>query len=1664
MRKRFRTHSLFGGFLLLFIFAAHGGHSQSVVLNEICPANVSGLVGTGGEYNDWIEIYNRSSTSQSIYKWGLSDDPLNRFKFRFPNITLAPGRRLIVFPTGFNTVTDHWSCAAGKGTTSNWRVYSGSSAPPTNWKDSTFSPTSSWASKTIPMGYGSNYSSAVGSTGSISGTPLAIGLRKTFSISDTSLITEGAVFVDYDDGYVLYLNGVQISRSNFIGTNGWNDTLMTSRNANFVTGLAPDSIYLSKALLSQLLVQGTNVISMETHTRSTNDLYASCYLFLGVSDTTTPFVVDQTSSLQPAPTASYTADFKMSRIGETIYLTDSTGANMDSFQYGYVESDNSWGRCGDGINNWALFATPTPGAANGTGSACNAGYANTPILTPQAGFYPGRQTIQVLPPFQSGATYRYTKNGNVPTLSSPVYSGPITLDTSTTIRIRAFVSGYLPSRVVNSSYIIGTDLKLPVFTITTDSLNLWDWNTGIYVLGPNASSSYPYQGANFWQDWKKPAHIEYFDKQRVRLFDFDAEINIDGNYTQAKPQKSFGIGLADRFGLGNINYNFIKDKPFLTDNKDIVLRNMGNDWNKCHLRDPFMERMMKNTYSGYIASEPCILFLNGAFWGVYSFHELDNSNWVQENIGLKKGEFDYLKESGSTIDPGTDYSSALFWEIYNYTQSHDPGTGAYYAWIDGHIDLKNLTDYFICETYVNNDDWLGYWTNNIKMWNERGPGGKLHYLMYDLDMGFGYGGSSVTQDRLSLARVPVPPAFSYSSEIFDTILYNPTFRRYFINRYADLMNSTFLRDSLNPVLSSYSDSIAPDLPEQFLRWGNDMTIWGSNINDMKNWYYRRTSYVRSHILSNFANFGVTSQVTWTLDVNPPGAGRILISTIIPPVYPWSGVYFNNNPVTITAIPNPGYTFDHWVSNTLGNTNTSQSVTVNYTQSQLTTAYFTGTARTPQIYFTEINYNSDSASDCGDWVEIYNKGSFSVDLTDWEFRDQYDYHRYTFPSGTVIPAGGYMVLATDMDKFRAIHPAVTNVIGPIGFNLANNGDQIRILDYRDRAVDSVYYMDLSPWPTLPDGFGYTCERLTPPNNPYDANNWFPGCYGGSPGRAYGAALGSTMHVTGGTSFCSGDSVTIRVPSVPGALYQWYRNTSAVSGATDSVLTTARAGQYYVLLTFQGCSSRSDTITVTQVTQNVAPAVTPAYRCGEGTLSISATASDTVYWFTSSSGGTPVDTGNVFDTPYLLSNTTFYAQAGLSCASQRTPAVAQILQFTADPVVPNDTVVLCGPGAVTLTAVDTAVMRWYNDPVGGALLATNDTFRIALLPNDTIVYVEAGTLCPSNRVSILVEVFQTSSPTVNSSSRCGDGRLVLMANSPDPLAWFDSVFGTTPVCTTSTFFTPVLSATTTYYVQSNGSCPSARVPVVATIYPIPPVPVVYDTVLCSPDSISLYAVSPEQVMWYDSAAGGTLLFTGSLFTTPLIDTTTTYFVESVSQTCNSARVPYTVEMFSPPVGFLGGDTIVASGTYLTLQADTNAIMYIWNTGATTSSITVSSTVSNDSTGFYSVNCIYRGGCAASDNIRVDFSTAVEPPPGAVTVQGVYPNPAQDHARLVLQSNSRIGSRIEIIDMTGRTLQTMDKVISKGTNRIDLSFPGYAAGCYFIRIIYPDYPTILYKMVVN
>jgi hypothetical protein len=132
----------------------------------------------------------------------------------------------------------------------------------------------------------------------------------------------------------------------------------------------------------------------------------------------------------------------------------------------------------------------------------------------------------------------------------------------------------------------------------------------------------------------------------------------------------------------------------------------------------------------------------------------------------------------------------------------------------------------------------------------------------------------------------------------------------------------------------------------------------------------------------------------------------------------------------------------------------------------------------------------------------------VNVSGWVFKDEDDLHTFTFPSGTEISSGGYIVIANDMTAFHNLFPAVTNYVGSMGFGLAGGGELIRLYNNTGTLIDTVNYDDIAPWPTRPDGQGATLELLSPDLDNALGQNWKASAINthGTPGAANSVNVG------------------------------------------------------------------------------------------------------------------------------------------------------------------------------------------------------------------------------------------------------------------------------------------------------------------------------------------------------------------------------------------------------------------------------------------------------------------------------------------------------------------------------------------------------------------------------
>ncbi|MDB4539011.1 CotH kinase family protein [Saprospiraceae bacterium] len=68
-----------------------------VVINELMASNSTIVADQDGEYEDWVELYNNTSTSMNLNGYYLTDDANDLMKYQFPNVTIDGDGYIIVW-------------------------------------------------------------------------------------------------------------------------------------------------------------------------------------------------------------------------------------------------------------------------------------------------------------------------------------------------------------------------------------------------------------------------------------------------------------------------------------------------------------------------------------------------------------------------------------------------------------------------------------------------------------------------------------------------------------------------------------------------------------------------------------------------------------------------------------------------------------------------------------------------------------------------------------------------------------------------------------------------------------------------------------------------------------------------------------------------------------------------------------------------------------------------------------------------------------------------------------------------------------------------------------------------------------------------------------------------------------------------------------------------------------------------------------------------------------------------------------------------------------------------------------------------------------------------------------------------------------------------------
>lgn len=142
------------------------------------------------------------------------------------------------------------------------------------------------------------------------------------------------------------------------------------------------------------------------------------------------------------------------------------------------------------------------------------------------------------------------------------------------------------------------------------------------------------------------------------------------------------------------------------------------------------------------------------------------------------------------------------------------------------------------------------------------------------------------------------------------------------------------------------------------------------------------------------------------------------------------------------------------------------------------------SRQSEIVINEIMYDAPSNHGSGEFIELYNKGSETINLTGWRITEGV---RFDFPDGTQMGPKSYLVIAADASYLNSAHNGLT-AIGNWAGKLRDGGELIRIEDGNGNLVDEVDYLPEGDWPNLADGDGSSMELRHPDMDNKNASAW------------------------------------------------------------------------------------------------------------------------------------------------------------------------------------------------------------------------------------------------------------------------------------------------------------------------------------------------------------------------------------------------------------------------------------------------------------------------------------------------------------------------------------------------------------------------------------------------
>lgn len=515
-------------------------------------------------------------------------------------------------------------------------------------------------------------------------------------------------------------------------------------------------------------------------------------------------------------------NFKLSSV-EGIYLIKNNDV-IDSLFISNVPNGYSIGKS----DNYGVYyySSPTPAKENSNGTIA---VSTSPLASIESGIFNDSKGFKVS--LTGGGKIYYTLDGSNPTTSSKVYSSPLTIKETTVLKILNVEEGKIKSPVKTYSYIVNENHSLPVMSITINNSDLRNVNSHT-ALNSNVL---------------EPAYVQFLSSNGIE-FELGAGLKLFGGSTRSYRKKSYEIKFKKEFGSAHLNYK-VFDTLDSSVFDSLVLRTGSQDefeWSKRVLIRDIVGTSLVDEFTNVDvqAYKPIVLYLNGEYWGLYFIREKVDETFVSNHYNVKatNNDTDIIRIDGE-VKSGT---NKKYRTMINWIEKNSLSNKNNYAKIKDQIDIENLCDFWIAETFISNYDIV----NTRFFSNPNVDNGKWKFVFYDLDSAF----YNVDVDYYKYYTTPSGIGYgNFSTFLLRNLMKSDEFKKTYLERLSYNLKNTWNSDNIIKKIDSVIEEIGTEeIKRNLKRWNvESYSDWEKNVDYLKNFSKNRGKYMINQAKSYF---------------------------------------------------------------------------------------------------------------------------------------------------------------------------------------------------------------------------------------------------------------------------------------------------------------------------------------------------------------------------------------------------------------------------------------------------------------------------------------------------------------------------------------------------------------------------------------------------------------------------------------------------------------------------------------------------------------------------------------------------------------------------------------------------------------------------------------------